>query len=78
MDYRENQSADTGDFELVYKQKMSSCQAYLGTGLFLHGSRIPLDQAAAGGAGGGTKKLSATISSSNNNNNNSVGPAVSF
>ncbi|KAJ8683626.1 hypothetical protein QAD02_019418 [Eretmocerus hayati] len=40
VDYRENQSADTGDFELVYKQKISGGQGYLGAGLALHGTRI--------------------------------------
>jgi hypothetical protein len=44
IDYRENSNADTGDFELVYKQKLSSCQAYLGAGLSLHGTHIILGE----------------------------------
>ncbi|OXU28004.1 hypothetical protein TSAR_015848 [Trichomalopsis sarcophagae] len=44
IDHREDSSADTGDFELVYKQKVSSCQAYLGSGLSLHGTRILLGE----------------------------------
>ncbi|XP_058803784.1 tubulin glycylase 3A-like [Phymastichus coffea] len=41
VDYRESPGgADTGDFELVYKQRLSGVQAYLGAGLSLHGTRI--------------------------------------
>ncbi|XP_014219685.1 tubulin glycylase 3A-like [Copidosoma floridanum] len=40
IDHRENSNADTGGFELVYKQKLSSCQAYLGSALSLQGTRI--------------------------------------
>ena len=40
IDYRENVTADTGDFELAYKQKVSISQPYLGAGLSLQGTRI--------------------------------------
>ncbi|KAK2584804.1 hypothetical protein KPH14_007117 [Odynerus spinipes] len=40
VDYRENKNADTGHFELAYKQRMPSCQPYLGAALSLQGTRI--------------------------------------
>ncbi|XP_011877218.1 PREDICTED: tubulin glycylase 3A-like isoform X2 [Vollenhovia emeryi] len=40
VDYREDKNADTGDFELAYRQRMSSCQPYLGAALSLQGTRI--------------------------------------
>nr|KAF7439384.1 hypothetical protein H0235_001775 [Vespula pensylvanica] len=40
VDYRENKNADTGQFELAYKQRMPSCQPYLGAALSLQGTRI--------------------------------------
>lgn len=40
VDFREDKNADTGDFELVYKQRMPSCQPYLGAALSLQGTRI--------------------------------------
>lgn len=40
VDFREDKNADTGDFELTYKQRMSSCQPYLGAALSLQGTRI--------------------------------------
>lgn len=40
IDYRENKNADTGQFELAYKQRMPSCQPYLGAALSLQGTRI--------------------------------------
>ncbi|XP_076679200.1 tubulin glycylase 3A-like isoform X2 [Andrena cerasifolii] len=40
VDYREDKTADTGHFELAYKQKMPNCQPYLGAALSLQGTRI--------------------------------------
>ncbi|KYN04107.1 Tubulin glycylase 3A [Cyphomyrmex costatus] len=40
VDFREDKNADTGDFELAYKQRMPSCQPYLGAALSLQGTRI--------------------------------------
>ncbi|XP_023288631.1 tubulin glycylase 3A [Orussus abietinus] len=40
VDYREDKNADTGQFELAYRQKMPSCQPYLGAALSLQGTRI--------------------------------------
>lgn len=40
VDFREDKNANTGDFELVYKQRMSSYQPYLGAALSLQGTRI--------------------------------------
>lgn len=40
VDFREDKNADTGDFELVYKQRLPSCQPYLGAALSLQGTRI--------------------------------------
>ncbi|CAK9819534.1 Tubulin glycylase 3A [Anthophora quadrimaculata] len=40
IDYREDKNADTGHFELAYKQRMPSCQPYLGAALSLQGTRI--------------------------------------
>ena len=40
IDYREDKSADTGQFELCYKQRMPSCQPYLGAALSLQGTKI--------------------------------------
>ncbi|XP_033209779.1 tubulin glycylase 3A-like isoform X2 [Belonocnema kinseyi] len=40
IDFREDKSADTGQFELCYKQRMPSCQPYLGAALSLQGTRI--------------------------------------
>ena len=70
IDYRENPNADTGDFELVYKQKLSSCQAYLGTGLSLHGTRIALGEkrsstgtnvASSGGSSSGSSSITVKL-----------------
>ncbi|XP_033180278.1 tubulin glycylase 3A-like isoform X1 [Bombus impatiens] len=40
IDYREDKNVDTGEFELAYKQRMPSCQPYLGAALSLQGTRI--------------------------------------
>ncbi|XP_043257421.1 tubulin glycylase 3A-like [Colletes gigas] len=40
IDFREDKNADTGQFELAYKQKMPNCQPYLGAALSLQGTRI--------------------------------------
>lgn len=40
VDFREDKNAETGDFELAYKQRISSCQPYLGAALSLQGTRI--------------------------------------
>ncbi|XP_024874167.1 tubulin glycylase 3A-like [Temnothorax curvispinosus] len=40
VDFREDKNANTGDFELAYKQRMPSCQPYLGAALSLQGTRI--------------------------------------
>ncbi|CAL7950650.1 unnamed protein product [Xylocopa violacea] len=40
IDHREDKDADTGQFELAYKQRMPSCQPYLGAALSLQGTRI--------------------------------------
>ncbi|KAG7189152.1 hypothetical protein KM043_008719 [Ampulex compressa] len=40
IDFRENKNADTGQFELAYKQRLPSCQPYLGAALSLQGTRI--------------------------------------
>ncbi|KAL6434340.1 hypothetical protein ACFW04_006042 [Cataglyphis niger] len=40
IDFREDNSADTGDFELAYKQRMPNCQPYLGAALSLQGTRL--------------------------------------
>ncbi|XP_053978538.1 tubulin glycylase 3A-like [Hylaeus volcanicus] len=40
IDFRENKNANTGQFELAYKQKMPNCQPYLGAALSLQGTRI--------------------------------------
>ncbi|XP_057329211.1 tubulin glycylase 3A-like isoform X1 [Microplitis mediator] len=40
IDFREDKNANTGLFELVYKQRMSNCQPYLGTALSIQGTRI--------------------------------------
>ncbi|XP_012215049.2 tubulin glycylase 3A-like [Linepithema humile] len=40
VDFREDKNADTGDFELAYKQRMPNCQPYLGAALSLQGTRI--------------------------------------
>ncbi|XP_063977269.1 tubulin glycylase 3A-like isoform X2 [Diachasmimorpha longicaudata] len=40
VDFREDKSADTGLFELVYKQKMPNCQPYLGAALSVQGTKI--------------------------------------
>ncbi|XP_050488787.1 tubulin glycylase 3A-like isoform X1 [Bombus huntii] len=40
IDYREDKNVDTGQFELAYKQRMPSCQPYLGAALSLQGTRI--------------------------------------
>ncbi|KAL0118147.1 hypothetical protein PUN28_009073 [Cardiocondyla obscurior] len=40
VDFREDKNANTGDFELVYKQRMPSCQPYLGAALSLQGTRM--------------------------------------
>ncbi|XP_076241622.1 tubulin glycylase 3A-like [Calliopsis andreniformis] len=40
IDFREDKNADTGQFELAYKQKMPTCQPYLGAALSLQGTRI--------------------------------------
>ncbi|XP_018363044.1 PREDICTED: tubulin glycylase 3A-like [Trachymyrmex cornetzi] len=40
VDFREDKNADTGDFELAYKQRTPSCQPYLGAALSLQGTRI--------------------------------------
>ncbi|XP_015428513.1 PREDICTED: tubulin glycylase 3A-like [Dufourea novaeangliae] len=40
IDFREDKNADTGQFELAYRQRMPSCQPYLGAALSLQGTRI--------------------------------------
>ncbi|XP_070148744.1 tubulin glycylase 3A-like [Polyergus mexicanus] len=40
VDFREDKNADTGDFELAYKQRIPSCQPYLGAALSLQGTRL--------------------------------------
>lgn len=40
VDFREDKNADTGHFELAYKQRMPSCHPYLGAALSLQGIRI--------------------------------------
>ncbi|XP_076765431.1 tubulin glycylase 3A isoform X2 [Xylocopa sonorina] len=40
IDHREDKDADTGQFELAYKQRMPSCQPYLGAALSLQGTKI--------------------------------------
>ncbi|XP_046470709.2 tubulin glycylase 3A-like [Neodiprion pinetum] len=40
IDTREDKNAETGEFELVYRQRMPSCQPYLGAALSLQGTRI--------------------------------------
>lgn len=40
MDFREDKNCDTGQFEMVYKQKMPNCQPYLGTALSVQGTKI--------------------------------------
>ncbi|XP_011134876.1 tubulin glycylase 3A isoform X1 [Harpegnathos saltator] len=40
VDFREDKNADTGHFELAYKQRMPSCHPYLGAALSLQGTRI--------------------------------------
>ncbi|XP_015606917.1 tubulin glycylase 3A [Cephus cinctus] len=40
IDFREDKNADTGEFELAYRQRMPSCQPYLGAALSLQGTRI--------------------------------------
>lgn len=40
VDFREDKSVDTGGFELAYKQRMPSCQPYLGAALSLQGTRL--------------------------------------
>lgn len=40
IDFREDKTADTGGFELAYKQRMPSCQPYLGAALSLQGTRL--------------------------------------
>ena len=40
IDYREDKNAETGLFELAYKQRMPSCQPYLGAALSLQGTKI--------------------------------------
>ncbi|XP_034951479.1 tubulin glycylase 3A-like isoform X2 [Chelonus insularis] len=40
IDFREDKNASTGLFELVYKQRMPSCQPYCGTALAIQGTRI--------------------------------------
>ncbi|XP_066587676.1 tubulin glycylase 3A-like [Prorops nasuta] len=40
VDYRDDKTANTGLFELVYKQKMPTCQPYLGAALCIQGTRI--------------------------------------
>jgi len=42
VDFREDKNADTGDFELAYKQRLPSCQPYLGAALMLQGTRITI------------------------------------
>ncbi|KAK9293902.1 hypothetical protein QLX08_011309 [Tetragonisca angustula] len=42
IDHREDKNADTGQFELAYKQRMPSCQPYLGAALSLQGTRISI------------------------------------
>ncbi|XP_018338139.1 PREDICTED: tubulin monoglycylase TTLL3-like [Trachymyrmex septentrionalis] len=44
VDFREDKNADTGDFELAYKQRMPSCQPYLGAALSLQGTRITIGE----------------------------------
>ncbi|XP_076651420.1 tubulin glycylase 3A-like isoform X1 [Halictus rubicundus] len=40
IDFREDKNASTGEFELAYRQRMPSCQPYLGAALSLQGTRI--------------------------------------
>lgn len=40
VDFREDKNANTGLFELAYKQRMPSCQPYLGTALSVQGTKI--------------------------------------
>lgn len=40
VDFREDKNANTGDFELAYKQRMPSYQPYLGAALSLQGTRL--------------------------------------
>ncbi|XP_025267487.1 tubulin glycylase 3A isoform X1 [Camponotus floridanus] len=40
IDFREDKTTDTGGFELAYKQRMPSCQPYLGAALSLQGTRL--------------------------------------
>ncbi|XP_029162007.1 tubulin monoglycylase TTLL3-like [Nylanderia fulva] len=40
VDFREDKNANTGNFELAYKQRMPSYQPYLGTALSLQGTRL--------------------------------------
>lgn len=40
VDFRENKNANTGQFELAYKQRLPSCQPYLGAALSLQGTKI--------------------------------------
>ncbi|CAL1679916.1 unnamed protein product [Lasius platythorax] len=40
VDFREDKNANTGDFELAYKQRMPNCQPYLGAALSLQGTRL--------------------------------------
>lgn len=40
IDFREDKNAETGQFELSYKQRMPSCQPYLGAALSLQGTKI--------------------------------------
>lgn len=40
IDFREDKNADTGQYELAYKQRMPNCQPYLGAALSLQGTRI--------------------------------------
>ncbi|XP_034178035.2 tubulin glycylase 3A [Osmia lignaria lignaria] len=43
VDFREDRNADTGQFELAYRQRMPSCQPYLGAALSLQGTRITIN-----------------------------------
>lgn len=40
VDFREDKNADTGYFELAYRQRMPTCQPYFGAPLSLQGTRI--------------------------------------
>lgn len=67
IDRKNDPKADTGGFELIYRQNIPPSPAYMGLNLFLKGQQIT--QKSSGGGGGRKDKLGSHKDENNNRNN---------